>query len=493
MEATPAAADAMDASPGVAGARPRRGSEDAIAEAYARHGRMVHGICRRMLGNAADADEATQAVFMLLAAQAPPSDRRDLGGWCGRAALNAARSLRRAQRRRAIHERAAIAAARASHAHHPSEAQAALEEELAALRVALRRPLTLVYLEGVAPVDAARRLGIADTALRRRLSDGRAELRRALRRRGFRMRESAFAAVPGRVPCAGARVPPTSAPAHIERAARLSWRAFAQELSRRARRPAPPRTVIGTMAAAAAVLVLWWWPAPHHPAGEGRASRAAAPLSASAHAPASAPTVRRESSALPDGPPIWLGDAQSAQPGGGRVVLWSRAHWHNYPLASYDFSRGLRADHVLVRNKVQLVFANRNRRIDEASPAIPIPERFYDICHLGEITQDPDTPRAEPDTFRIRSGLSVSILPLGHVDIAGLAAAPAMDQAGESAAVERGASYALVYTDLDSKELRAVAFTVVDWRADDAVLIDWRPIAPPPADQAPPALPRATL
>jgi RNA polymerase sigma factor (sigma-70 family) len=473
--------------------RLRRGSTDAIAEAYARHGRMVHGICRRMLGNAADADEATQAVFVLLAAQAPPSDRRDLGGWCGRAAFNAARSLRRAQRRRAIHERAAVAAGRASRGHQPSEAQAALEEELASLRVALRRPLTLVYLEGVAPAEAARRLGIADTALRRRLSDGRAELRRALRRRGFRMREPALAAALGRAAGEDACAPRTSAPAHIERAARLSFRALAQELSRRARRPALPRSAISAMAAAAAVLGFVWWLAPPHPAGDARAHRAVAPPSASAHAPASEPPVRREASTLPDGPPIWLGDAQSAQPNGGRVVLWSRAHWHNYPLASYDFSRGLRADHVLVRNKVQLVFANQNRLIDQASPAIPIPERFYDICHLGEIIQDPDTQRGEPDTFRIRSGLSVSILPLGHVDLAGLTAAPAMDQAGESAAVERGASYALVYTDFDSKALRAVAFTVVDWRADDAVLIDWRPIAPPPVDQAPPALPRATL
>jgi hypothetical protein len=53
---------------------------------------------------------------------------------------------------------------------------------------------------------------------------------------------------------------------------------------------------------------------------------------------------------------------QKAQPRGGKAVLYSRNRYGNYPVATYDFTLGLRGDDERVANRVDLVFGNRERK-----------------------------------------------------------------------------------------------------------------------------------
>jgi DNA-directed RNA polymerase specialized sigma24 family protein len=79
-------------------------SEAAFATLVSRHGPMVLGVCRRMLGDDHAAADAFQAVFLILARKAPTVRVDDsLGRWLHGVSVRVARRARimaRAERRR---------------------------------------------------------------------------------------------------------------------------------------------------------------------------------------------------------------------------------------------------------------------------------------------------------------------------------------------------------------------------------------------------------
>ncbi|HEX4613279.1 MAG TPA: sigma-70 family RNA polymerase sigma factor [Urbifossiella sp.] len=162
--------------------------EAAYAELMRRHGGMVFRVCRRVLHNAHDAEDAFQATFLILARKAASvRAERSLASWLHGVARHTALRARDAATRRAANE------ARAGGRPAPAplaeitvrEAQAVFDAELAGLPAPLRAPLVLCYLEGKTQDEAARELGWSPATLRRRVARGREVLGARLTRRGL--------------------------------------------------------------------------------------------------------------------------------------------------------------------------------------------------------------------------------------------------------------------------------------------------------------------
>jgi RNA polymerase sigma factor (sigma-70 family) len=172
--------------------------EAAFALLVKRHGRMVLGVCRRIIGNEHDAEDAFQAVFMTLARKAGSIVPRDLvGNWLHgvayRTALQARGRLgrRRARERQVIDVPEPMAAPLAD----VQELHQLLDRELEKLPEKHRLPIVLCELEGRPRKEVAGQLKIPEGTLSSRLANGRALLARRLSRHGVTLSSAALAAM----------------------------------------------------------------------------------------------------------------------------------------------------------------------------------------------------------------------------------------------------------------------------------------------------------
>ncbi len=173
--------------------------EEAFAELVQRHGPMVLGVCRRVLGDAHDAEDAFQATFLVLARKAATVVRREkVASWLYGVAVRTAKEARvRAARRRAREERVSKRAdvdPPGDESSSLDELRAVLDEELARLPARHRGPIVLCELEGLPRPEAARRLGIPEGTLSSRLARARARLRDRLAMRGVTLSVAALSA-----------------------------------------------------------------------------------------------------------------------------------------------------------------------------------------------------------------------------------------------------------------------------------------------------------
>jgi RNA polymerase sigma factor (sigma-70 family) len=172
--------------------------EAAFTSLLRRHGPMVWHVCRRVLGDGDDADDAFQATFLLLASKAASIRRREsVGGWLYGAAYRIAARARAARaRRQAVERRAEPPSAPAERLDAAwRELQAVLDEEVRRLPDPYRAPLLLCYLQGLTHEEAAAQLGCPVGTVRSRLARARDRLRARLTRRGLALSAVAFAAV----------------------------------------------------------------------------------------------------------------------------------------------------------------------------------------------------------------------------------------------------------------------------------------------------------
>jgi polysaccharide export outer membrane protein len=170
---------------------------DAAAEAafevlVERHGPMVLRVCRNVLGDATDAQDAFQATFLVLVKRSGSIRRLEsLGSWLyGVACRVAARAKVEAARRRAVERRGALRIVQAVESspdgeHARAEFGPVVQEEVERLPEKYRAVVALCYWQGLTQEQAATQLGCPLGTVRSRLARARDKLHTRLTRRGL--------------------------------------------------------------------------------------------------------------------------------------------------------------------------------------------------------------------------------------------------------------------------------------------------------------------
>src|SRR5262249_23313971 len=147
----------------------------------------VLGLCRRLLRHEQDAEDAFQAVFLVLARKAAAIRRRaSLASWLHGVALRVARKARqRAARRAAVHELLDVAGTDDPERDvEGREIREVIDEEIARLPPRCREAFLRCEVEGKTHEEAARELGRPLGSMSRHLERARTLLRQQLTRRG---------------------------------------------------------------------------------------------------------------------------------------------------------------------------------------------------------------------------------------------------------------------------------------------------------------------
>ncbi len=162
--------------------------EGAFAVLVRRHGPLVLSVCGRILGSHADAEDAFQAAFMVLARKADSIAKPELlANWLyGVACRTALEARTRMTRRNSAHLPLSDSTnAVAEPNEDNSEVLALLDRELNRLPDKLRVPVVMCELEGKGRKEVAGLLGIPEGTLSSRLASARKLLAQRLTRRGM--------------------------------------------------------------------------------------------------------------------------------------------------------------------------------------------------------------------------------------------------------------------------------------------------------------------
>ncbi|HEY7159265.1 MAG TPA: RNA polymerase sigma factor [Gemmataceae bacterium] len=159
--------------------------EAAIAALVRRHGPMVWGVCRRVLRNHHDAEDAFQATFLVLVRRATSIAPREMvGNWLYGVAQRTALKARAMLAKRRARERhvTAMPETGVEQQDLQHDLQPVLDQELSRLPDKYRSAIVLCELEGQTRTEAARQLGVPPGTLAAWLTRGRALLAKRLAR-----------------------------------------------------------------------------------------------------------------------------------------------------------------------------------------------------------------------------------------------------------------------------------------------------------------------
>jgi RNA polymerase sigma factor (sigma-70 family) len=162
--------------------------ESAFEVLVKRHGPMVQGVCRRILGDIHEAEDAFQAVFLVLVRKSASIRKPELlANWLYGVACRIARKARMRAIRKENRERQAGKMPTQDQLLDLewAELKAVLDDELSQMPERYRAPLVLCYLRGQTNAQAAAQLGWPTGSISERLARAREILRKRLNRRGL--------------------------------------------------------------------------------------------------------------------------------------------------------------------------------------------------------------------------------------------------------------------------------------------------------------------
>jgi RNA polymerase sigma factor (sigma-70 family) len=175
-----------------------RRDERAFEALVQAHGPLVLGVCRRVIGNHHDAEEAFQATFMVLARKAssvrPPEM---VANWLYGVACRTSLKMRTAiaQRRAKEVQVTMVPEPKAPQSDRWEDIAPLLDRELSRLPDKYRAAVVSCDIEGRSRSDAARQLGWPEGTLKVRLMQARSILAKRLARQGVVLSVGALAAI----------------------------------------------------------------------------------------------------------------------------------------------------------------------------------------------------------------------------------------------------------------------------------------------------------
>ncbi len=174
-----------------------RGEEAALAALVRRHAGVVWGVCRRVLRNHHDAEDAFQATFLVLVRKAASVMPREMvGNWLYGVAHQTALKARATAAKQRTRERqvAEIPEPKAVRQEVWQDVRPVLDRELSHLPAKYRAPVVLCDLEGKTRREAALQLGVPEGTVAGRLARARDMLAKRLTRHGLAVSAGSLAA-----------------------------------------------------------------------------------------------------------------------------------------------------------------------------------------------------------------------------------------------------------------------------------------------------------
>jgi RNA polymerase sigma factor (sigma-70 family) len=175
-----------------------RRAEAAFAALVQRHGPMVWSVCRRVLTNYHDAEDAFQATFLVLVRRAASIASPELlANWLYGVAHQTAMKSRATLARRKARERQVAEMPQPAVLEQDlyNDPEPLLDQELSCLPDIYRVVIVLCDLEGKTRKEAARHLGLPEGTIGSRLARARMLLAKRLVKRGVTLSGAALAAV----------------------------------------------------------------------------------------------------------------------------------------------------------------------------------------------------------------------------------------------------------------------------------------------------------